>query len=105
MSCTPESLAAEFAARGDLADPDLATSVFPPPELGRPLFGEGGVGKTALGQPLARVTGGELIRLQCYEGLDTATALYEWDYPRQMLEIRLLEARGRISEATSRDVL
>jgi MoxR-like ATPase len=106
MSCTPESLAAEFAARGYLADPDLATSVFLALELGRPLFveGEAGVGKTALGQTLALVTGGELIRLQCYEGLDTATALYEWDYPRQMLEIRLLEARGRISEATSRDV-
>ena len=106
MSCTPESLAEELAARGYLADPDLATSVFLSLELGRPLFleGEAGVGKTALGQTLALVTGGELIRLQCYEGLDTATALYEWDYPRQMLEIRLLEARGRISEATSRDV-
>src|ERR1051325_308669 len=106
MSCTPESLAEELAARGYLADPDLAPSVFLALELGRPLFleGEAGVGKTALGQTLALVTGGELIRLQCYEGLDTATALYEWDYPRQMLEIRLLEARGRISEATSRDV-
>ncbi|HEV8357221.1 MAG TPA: MoxR family ATPase [Gemmatimonadales bacterium] len=106
MSCSPESLAAAFAGRGYLADPDLATSVFLALELGRPLFleGEAGVGKTAVGRTLALVTGGELIRLQCYEGLDAASALYEWDYPRQMLEIRLLEARGRISEATSRDV-
>jgi MoxR-like ATPase len=106
MSCTPESLAAAFAGRGYLADADLATAVFLSLELGRPLFleGEAGVGKTAVGQTLALVTGGELIRLQCYEGLDAATALYEWDYPRQMLEIRLLEASGRMTGATSKDV-
>src|ERR1044071_6896711 len=106
MSCTPESLAAAFAGRGYLADPDLATAVFLGLELGRPLFleGEAGVGKTAVGQTLAEVTGGELIRLQCYEGLDSATALYEWDYPRQMLEIRLLEARGRMTDAVSKDI-
>src|ERR1041384_1787450 len=106
MSCTPESLAAAFAGRGYLADADLATAVFLSLELGRPLLleGEAGVGKTAVGQTLALVTGGELIRLQCYEGLDAATALYEWDYPRQMLEIRLLEASGRMTGATSKDV-
>jgi MoxR-like ATPase len=106
MSFTAESLAAAFADRGYLADPDLATAVFLTLTLGRPLFleGEAGVGKTAVGQTLALVTGGELIRLQCYEGLDAATALYEWDYPRQMLEIRLLEARGRMTDAASRDV-
>src|ERR1051326_7136949 len=106
MSCTPESLAAAFAGRGYLADAALPPAVSLSLELGRPLFREGGagVGKTAVGQTLALVTGGELIRLQCYEGLDAATALYEWDYPRQMLEIRLLEASGRMTGATSKDV-
>jgi len=108
MSWSVAAVSAEFAARGYLADSELATSVFLALELGRPLFleGEAGVGKTAVGVTLAEVTGGELIRLQCYEGLDAATALYEWDYPRQMLEIRLLEARGggRISEAASKDI-
>jgi MoxR-like ATPase len=62
--------------------------------LERPLFleGEAGVGKTSVATTLAQVTGGELIRLQCYEGLDASTALYEWDYPRQLLQIRLIES-------------
>lgn len=62
--------------------------------LERPLFleGEAGVGKTSVATTLAQVTGGELIRLQCYEGLDASTALYEWDYPRQLLHIRLVES-------------
>jgi MoxR-like ATPase len=88
-----------FAARGYLADRDLATAVFLAVALEKPLFleGETGVGKTAVANTLAEVTGGDLIRLQCYEGLDTATALYEWDYPRQLLEIRRSEARGERS--------
>jgi MoxR-like ATPase len=56
------------------------------------LEGEAGVGKTSVATTLAQVTGGELIRLQCYEGLDASTALYEWDYPRQLLQIRLIES-------------
>ena len=65
-------------------------------QMGRPLFveGEPGVGKTEIAKVLASITDGELIRLQCYEGLDASHALYEWDYARQMLAIRLLEASG-----------
>src|SRR5207237_547581 len=70
----------------------------------RLLEGEAGVGKTEVGRTLAGVLKTELIRLQCYEGLDVATAVYEWDYPRQMLEIRLLEARGEAKRAATRDI-
>jgi MoxR-like ATPase len=64
--------------------------------MGRPLFleGEAGVGKTEIGKVLAQALGRRLIRLQCYEGLDVATAVYEWNYSRQMIEIRLAEAEG-----------
>jgi MoxR-like ATPase len=64
----------------------------------RPLFleGEAGVGKTEIAKVLARALGRSLVRLQCYEGLDTASAVYEWNYPRQMIEIRLAEAQGRV---------
>ena len=78
--------------------PSLATAVFLALQLGRPLLleGEAGVGKTELAKVLAATLGARLIRLQCYEGLDVNTAVYEWNYPRQMLEIRLLEARGEV---------
>ena len=66
--------------------------------------GEAGVGKTELAKVLASVLDTRLIRLQCYEGLDVNTAVYEWDYPRQMLAIRLLEARGQAEQATTRDI-
>ncbi len=101
-----EGLQAAFAEQGYLADVDLATALFLSLTLGRPLFleGEAGVGKTEVARTLARATGGELIRLQCYEGIDAATALYEWDYPRQMLEVRLLEARGEAASAKARDI-
>ncbi len=84
----------------------LATAVFLALELGRPLLleGEAGVGKTELAKVLAAVLGARLIRLQCYEGLDVNTAVYEWNYPRQMLEIRLLEARGEAEQATAHDI-
>jgi len=77
-----------------VADRRLATSVFLALKMGRPMFleGEAGVGKTEIAKVLAATLGRTLVRLQCYEGLDVASALYEWDYPRQMLEIRLAEA-------------
>jgi MoxR-like ATPase len=77
-----------------VADRQLATAVFLGLKLGRPLFieGEPGTGKTEIAKVLARVLGAELIRLQCYEGLDVSQAAYEWNYARQMLEIRLGEA-------------
>ncbi len=101
-----DGLQAAFARQGYVADRDLSTAVFLALELGRPLLleGEAGVGKTEVARTLAAVLGAELIRLQCYEGLDASTALYEWDYPRQMLEIRLLEARGEAKSAATRDI-
>lgn len=79
-----------------LADEPLATSIYLALQLGKPLFleGEPGVGKTEVAKVLARHLDRPLIRLQCYEGLDTAQALYEWNYPAQLLEIRAAEARG-----------
>ena len=68
----------------------------------RPLFleGEAGVGKTEIAKVLARTLGRKLVRLQCYEGLDISSAVYEWNYPRQMIEIRLAEASGKVHEAS-----
>jgi MoxR-like ATPase len=101
-----EGLTAAFREHGYIAERSLATTVFLALELGRPLLleGEAGVGKTELAKVLAASLGARLIRLQCYEGLDVNTAVYEWNYPRQMLEIRLLEARGEIDKATAHDI-
>jgi MoxR-like ATPase len=93
----PESVDATLALLAEgayVADRSLATAVFLALRLGRPLFleGEAGVGKTEVAKVLAQTLGRRLIRLQCYEGLDLASAVYEWDYARQMLEIRLAEA-------------
>ena len=95
-------------ADGDyVAGRSLATAVFLALRMGRPLFleGEAGVGKTEIAKVLAQVLGRRLIRLQCYEGLDIASAVYEWNYSRQMIEIRLAEAQGITSrEALAQDI-
>ena len=95
-----EAITTSFREKDYLCDRSLATAVFLGLELGRPLLleGEAGVGKTELAKVLAATLGARLIRLQCYEGLDVASAVYEWNYPRQMLEIRLREARGDIGD-------
>ena len=95
-----EAITIAFREKDYLCDRSLATAVFLGLELGRPLLleGEAGVGKTELAKVLAATLGARLIRLQCYEGLDVASAVYEWNYPRQMLEIRLREARGDIGD-------
>ncbi len=95
----PQSIddAAELLAAGDyIADRSLATTVFLSLKMGRPLFleGEAGVGKTEIAKVLATILGRRLERLQCYEGLDVAAAVYEWNYAAQMIEIRLAEAEG-----------
>ena len=88
---------------GYLADDGLSTAVFLSMELHRPLMleGDAGVGKTELAKALATWTGGELIRLQCYEGIDAAQAVYDWDYARQLLHLRATEATGESSRRTS----
>ena len=109
MPTTPPSideLQRAFGEHGYVADRAISTSVFLALSLGRPLLleGEAGVGKTELAKVLAATLGTRLIRLQCYEGLDVNTAVYEWNYPRQMLEIRLLEARGQLDDARVHDI-
>jgi MoxR-like ATPase len=101
-----DAIQADFRSRNYVADRSLSTAVFLALELGRPLLleGEAGVGKTELAKVLAQSLGAPLIRLQCYEGLDVNSAVYEWNYPRQMLEIRLLEARGEASHASAHDI-
>jgi MoxR-like ATPase len=96
-----------FRRTGYVADRGLAVTTFLGLKLGRPLFleGEAGVGKTEVAKVLSTVLEADLIRLQCYEGLDASQALYEWDYARQMLAIRLIEARGEGSEADVSDIM
>ncbi len=86
-----------------IADRSLTTSVYLALKLGKPLFleGDAGVGKTEVAKVLAAMLDRSLIRLQCYEGLDVNTAVYEWNYTRQMLEIRLMEASGDVNEQTA----
>ncbi|HTO45218.1 MAG TPA: MoxR family ATPase [Burkholderiales bacterium] len=99
---------AGLLARADyVAERGLATAVFLALRMGRPLFleGEAGVGKTEIAKVLAQTLGRRLVRLQCYEGLDIASAVYEWNYTRQMIEIRLAEAEGiKSREGLSQDI-
>ncbi|HEX6417325.1 MAG TPA: MoxR family ATPase [Acidimicrobiales bacterium] len=90
-----------LAAHDYLADEGLATAVFLALRLQRPLFleGDAGVGKTEVAKALAAWTGGRLVRLQCYEGIDAAQALFEWDHARQLLHLRAAEAAGRAASA------
>ena len=92
----PAGLAGLLAAAGYLPDEGVATAAYLALALPRPLFleGEAGVGKTALAHALAQVVGAELLRLQCYEGIDASQALYDWDFPRQLLHLRAAEAAG-----------
>jgi len=87
-----------LASQDYVADRRLATAVFLSLKLQRPLFleGEAGTGKTEIAKVLAAAQSRKLVRLQCYEGLDAASAVYEWNYPRQMIEIRLAEAGGHV---------
>jgi MoxR-like ATPase len=93
---TVEDVAAALADHGYLAGEGLATSIFLALVLHRPLLleGEAGVGKTEVAKVLSAWTGGELLRLQCYEGIDVSQAVYEWDYARQLLHLRAAEAAG-----------
>ena len=99
----PESIEATLALLNQsdyIADRPLSTTLFLALKMGRPLFleGEAGVGKTEIAKVLASSLGRRLVRLQCYEGLDVSSAVYEWNYSRQMIEIRLAEAAGEISK-------
>ncbi len=103
---TPADVSAALSAQGYLPDEGISTAVFLAMTLRRPLLleGEAGVGKTELAKALAAATGGELIRLQCYEGIDVAQAVYDWDYARQLLHVRATEATGE-SRSMSADAL
>ncbi len=91
------SVQAEMERFGYIAEAEIATAVFLAREMRRPLLveGEAGVGKTEIAKVLARMLDTELVRLQCYEGLDTNTALYEWNYQRQLLRLKIAEREGR----------
>lgn len=104
---TIEDLQTALDGQDYFAGENLTVAIHLALQLGRPLFleGEAGVGKTEVAKVLASISGEEVIRLQCYEGLDVGHALYEWDYALQMMEIRLLEARGEGEKATARDIL
>ena len=93
---SPEEVREALAGVGYLADDTLATAILLALRMQRPLFleGEPGTGKTEVAKALIAIRGGELIRLQCYEGIDATQALAEWDHPRQLLALRAAEAAG-----------
>jgi len=98
-----EDLQQRLSAQHYVAERGLAVALFLSLRLNRPLFleGEAGVGKTALAAAAAAALGTDLIRLQCYEGLDVGHALYEWDYPRQLLELRILDATHTLERSSA----
>src|SRR5918994_3981168 len=98
---TVDDVVAGLAAHDYRAEEGLATAVLLALRLQRPLFleGDAGVGKTEVAKALSAWTGGRLVRLQCYEGIDPSQALYEWDHARQLLHLRAAEAAGRASTA------
>jgi MoxR-like ATPase len=104
---TPDDLAAALAGTGYLADTGLATVAWLALAMRRPLFleGEPGTGKTALAEALAQALGAELVRLQCYEGIDAGQALYDWDFPRQVLHLRAVEATRTEGERLAVDAV
>ena len=106
MFASIEEVEEKFGEQGYIADRTLATTIYLAAALKKPIFleGEPGVGKTEVAKVMAAILGTELIRLQCYEGLDANTALYEWNYPRQMLELRLEEARGLAKDDIGRSI-
>jgi MoxR-like ATPase len=97
---SPAELKARLEVHGYLADDGLATAAYLSLAMGRPLFleGEAGVGKTSLATALGELLQATLIRLQCYEGIDASQALYDWDFPRQLLHLRAVEAAGAASD-------
>jgi MoxR-like ATPase len=110
MLSSIDEVTASLEEQRYLPDRPLAVAIHLALQLGKPLFleGEAGVGKTEVSKVLAAILGTDLIRLQCYEGLDVNHAVYEWDYPKQMLAIRLVEASGDHADADdimSRDYL
>ena len=98
-----EAVLDELTRHNYLTDRGLATSIYLAAQLERPLLleGEAGVGKTEVAKVIAAAAGAELIRLQCYEGIDASQALYEWNYSRQLLHLRTAEATGAASVGTS----
>ncbi len=106
MLDTVEDIQKALAQQQYVTDRGLATAIFIALQLQKPLFleGEAGVGKTEVAKVLARLLGTRLIRLQCYEGLDVSTAVYEWNYQRQILEIRLLEAEGISRDSARKNI-
>lgn len=102
-----DDLQQALADQNYVCERSLATAIFLALKLQRPLFleGEAGVGKTEIAKVLAALLGAPLIRLQCYEGLDVSSAVYEWNYTQQMLQIRLLEAAGHVNVESARHEL
>ena len=96
-----DDLQEQLRKKNYIADRQLATTMFLSTEMKKPIFleGEAGVGKTDVANVLSDITGSNLIRLQCYEGLDANTALYEWNYAKQLLRIKMEEAKGGSREA------
>ncbi len=109
MAALPRSVSDTLALLGQgqyVSDRSLATAIYLSLTLNRPLFleGEAGVGKTEIAKVLAQTLGRRLIRLQCYEGLDVASAVYEWNYPRQMIEIRLAESGTESKDTVEEEI-